>query len=110
MAAAYERGAGAHSRLLQAAKLYLFGASSGLFNCPLAMTDGAARLCEVTLAGLQGGAGDAGEGGGSSSGGGEQQRRQLAEALGAALRHLTSRDPARFWTSGQASELLQCCL
>ena len=29
------------------AKGYLFGASSGLYNCPLAMTDGAARTIEV---------------------------------------------------------------
>lgn len=44
---AYERRQGEASRVVQAAKLYLYGASSGLFNCPLAMTDGAARLCEV---------------------------------------------------------------
>lgn len=29
------------------AKLYLFGPSSGLYSCPLAMTDGGARLLEV---------------------------------------------------------------
>ena len=35
------------SRLYQMAKLYLFGASSGLYSCPLAMTDGAAQTIEV---------------------------------------------------------------
>ena len=35
------------SRLHQMAKLYLFGPSSGLYSCPLAMTDGGARLLEV---------------------------------------------------------------
>ena len=47
IAVAYERKQGAASRIYQAAKLYMYGASSGLFNCPLAMTDGAARLCEL---------------------------------------------------------------
>lgn len=37
------------SRLHQMAKLYLFGPSSGLYTCPLAMTDGAARLIEVHM-------------------------------------------------------------
>lgn len=31
------------------AKLYLFTASSGLYSCPLAMTDGAAKSIEVLL-------------------------------------------------------------
>ena len=29
------------------AKLYLYSPSSGLFSCPLAMTDGAAKIAEV---------------------------------------------------------------
>ena len=36
-----------HSRLHQMAKLFLFAPSSGLYSCPLAMTDGAAKLIEV---------------------------------------------------------------
>lgn len=43
----YEARQGAASRVVQAAKLYLYGASSGLFNCPLAMTDGATRLAQA---------------------------------------------------------------
>lgn len=35
------------SRLHQAVKLYLFSSCSGGFNCPLAMTDGAAKVIEV---------------------------------------------------------------
>ena len=35
------------SRLYQAAKLYLFNPSSGLYSCPLAMTDGAAKIIQV---------------------------------------------------------------
>ena len=35
------------SRLHQIAKLYLFSASSGLYSCPLAMTDGAAKILKV---------------------------------------------------------------
>lgn len=35
------------SRMYQAVKLYLFSSSSGGFNCPLAMTDGAAKVIEV---------------------------------------------------------------
>lgn len=35
------------SRLHQAVKLYLFSSFSGGFNCPLAMTDGAAKVIEV---------------------------------------------------------------
>ena len=55
----------------QVAKLYMFAPASGLFSCPLAMTDGAA----ATL--------------------------QLLGVEGNALRRLTSRDPKSFWTSGQ---------
>lgn len=38
-----------HSRLHQAAKLLLYSPSSGLYSCPLAMTDGAAKLVEVNF-------------------------------------------------------------
>jgi len=70
----YERANGAWSRVHQFALVYLFTASTDVYNCPLAMTDGAAR----TL---------------SNCG-----NKRLVER---ALPHLTSRDPARFWTSGQ---------
>ncbi len=73
VAAAYERAHGAHSRIDQFARLYLFAPSSALYSCPLAMTDGAARFLEVH--------------------GGETTRPVFA--------HLTSRDPNQFWTSGQ---------
>ena len=43
----YERRHGPYSRTLQAAKLYLFNPSSAIYTCPLAMSDGAARLIEV---------------------------------------------------------------
>ncbi len=74
VATAYERKHGALSRVHQFALVYLFAASTDVYSCPLAMTDGAAR----TL---------------------------LASGNGAlvdhALPHLTSRDPEKFWTSGQ---------
>ncbi len=34
---------GEFSRLYQCAKLYMYSPSSGLYSCPLAMTDGAAK-------------------------------------------------------------------
>ena len=48
---AYRRNYAEHSRLYQMAKVYLFSPSSGLFSCPLAMTDGAAKTLEVSLIG-----------------------------------------------------------
>src|SRR5437868_1446156 len=73
VATAFERAHGAHSRIHQFARLYLFAPSSALYSCPLAMTDGAARFLEVH--------GD--------------------DATRATFAHLTSRDPRQFWTSGQ---------
>jgi alkylation response protein AidB-like acyl-CoA dehydrogenase len=75
VAVGYERTRGAWSRVEQMARLYLFHASSATYSCPLAMTDGAARLIEVH--------------GGESA------------PLRATFGHLTSRDPRQFWTSGQ---------
>ncbi|KAG8455626.1 hypothetical protein GDO86_001724 [Hymenochirus boettgeri] len=74
VAEAYERRYSNWSRLVQVAKLYLFAPSAGLFTCPLAMTDGAARVIESL--GMPG-------------------------PLQKAFRHLTSRNPSTFWTSGQ---------
>lgn len=75
VATAYERREGALSRVHQMAKLYLFHAPSATYSCPLAMGDGAARFLEV-------------------HGSEDAYARGLFE-------HLTTRDPERFWTSGQ---------
>jgi alkylation response protein AidB-like acyl-CoA dehydrogenase len=74
VAEAYERRFGESSRLVQMAKVYLFHPSSAFVSCPLAMTDGAARILELH--------------------GSEELKSRV-------LPRLTSRDPARFWTSGQ---------
>ncbi|NXS44277.1 ACD11 dehydrogenase, partial [Balaeniceps rex] len=74
IAEAYERRYSNWSRLHQAVKLYLFSSFSGGFNCPLAMTDGAAKVIESL--GIPG-------------------------SLKNAFDRLTSRDPKMFWTSGQ---------
>ncbi|XP_010406823.3 acyl-CoA dehydrogenase family member 11-like isoform X1 [Corvus cornix cornix] len=74
IAEAYERRYSNWSRLYQAVKLYLFSSSSGGFSCPLAMTDGAAKVIESL--GIPG-------------------------SLKNAFSRLTSRDPEKFWTSGQ---------
>jgi len=74
VATAYERRHGPFSRVHQFAKTYLLEGSLDLYSCPLAMTDGAAR----TLLDLG--------------------HRGLIER---AVPRLTSRDPARMWTSGQ---------
>lgn len=74
VATAYEGRHGRYSRIHQFALAYLFTPSTDIYSCPLAMTDGAAR---VLL--------DSGN----------------RELIGRAVPHLTSRDPAEFWTSGQ---------
>jgi alkylation response protein AidB-like acyl-CoA dehydrogenase len=72
-AAAYEPELGPLARVHHFALLHLFGPSSAIWTCYLAMTDGAAR----TLL---------------------EHAPDLARH---AVPHLTSRDPASFWTSGQ---------
>ena len=74
VAAAYERRLGDLSRVHQFTLNYLVQASLDIYSCPLAMTDGAAR----TLI-------DSGN----------------AELVERAVPRLTTRDPARMWTSGQ---------
>jgi putative acyl-CoA dehydrogenase len=74
IAIGYERKQGEFSRVYQFAKLYLFHPSSAFYTCPLAMTDGAARVLELHGA---------------------------PKLKAGAFRHLTSRDPKQFWTSGQ---------
>lgn len=74
VAMAYESSFGVHARLVQFALVYLFHPTSDLYSCPLAMTDGATR----TLL-------DSGN----------------VELIDRVVPHLTARDPAMFWTSGQ---------
>jgi len=74
VAAAYEGTYGRFDRLNQFARAYLFHPSTDVYTCPLAMTDGAART--LLKSGNQ-------------------------PLIDRAIPHLTSRDPAQFWTSGQ---------
>lgn len=69
----YERKYGPYSRIVQFAKLYLFHPSSAFYSCPLAMTDGAAKLLELY--------------------GGAEFKKTFD--------HLTSDKAEQFWTSGQ---------
>jgi alkylation response protein AidB-like acyl-CoA dehydrogenase len=74
VATAYERRHGARSRIVQLALLHVLEPSMDVYSCPLAMTDGAARtLLDLGNAAL----------------------------VDRAVPRLTSRDPARAWTSGQ---------
>ena len=72
----YENSQREYSRLHQALKLYLYSPSSGLYGCPLAMTDGAAK-CIKSLG--------------------------LARhpVYSKAFKRLTTRDVNKFLTSGQ---------
>jgi alkylation response protein AidB-like acyl-CoA dehydrogenase len=72
-AAGYEPDLGPLARVHHFALLHLFGPSSAIWTCYLAMTDGAAR----TLI---------------------EHAPEIARHV---VPHLTSRDPARLWTSGQ---------
>jgi acyl-CoA dehydrogenase len=74
VAVAYEQKSAELSRVHQFALNYVVQPSLDVYSCPLAMTDGAAR----TLLSLGN-----------------------PELMARALPHLTSRDPASFWTSGQ---------
>lgn len=82
VALAYEKGASYVSRLQQFAKLLMYVPSSGMYSCPLAMTDGAARLLELLL----------------MTNSVPEKAKPLAKE---AFEHLTSRDGKQFWTSGQ---------
>ena len=74
VATAYERRHGRYSRVHQFALVYLYTASTDIYSCPLAMTDGAARALLAS------------------------GNRALIDR---AVPRLTSRDPRQFWTSGQ---------
>ena len=70
----YKRKHQEYSRIHQFAKLYLFNPSSSVYTCPLAMTDGGAKLIE------------------------EYGDDYLKNTV---YNHITSNDPKEFWTSGQ---------
>uniref|UniRef100_A0AAV2MSR6 Acyl-CoA dehydrogenase n=1 Tax=Knipowitschia caucasica TaxID=637954 RepID=A0AAV2MSR6_KNICA len=70
----YERPFGEWSRVYQMSKLFLFSPSSGLYTCPLAMTDGAAKVI-------------------ASIG--------ISWPVKEAFNRLTTRKSDYFWTSGQ---------
>ncbi|MGI9264239.1 MAG: acyl-CoA dehydrogenase family protein, partial [Gammaproteobacteria bacterium] len=74
VATAYERKQGEYSRLHQFIRLYLFHPSSAMVSCPLAMTDGAAKVLESVADN---------------------------DITREAFKHLCSRNPHEFWTSGQ---------
>jgi alkylation response protein AidB-like acyl-CoA dehydrogenase len=74
VAIAYEQVHGRYSRIHQFALVHLFTPATDVYSCPLAMTDGAARALLAS-----------------------GNKALIAQAVP----HLTSRDPAKFWTSGQ---------
>src|SRR5215813_8778083 len=74
VATAYEQRYGRFSRVVQCALAYLFTPSTDIYSCPLAMTDGAART--LLSSGNQ-------------------------ALIDRAVPHLTTREPKKFWTSGQ---------
>ncbi|KAI8602406.1 hypothetical protein EDD21DRAFT_303781 [Dissophora ornata] len=79
VAIAYERKYGQYSRIYQMAKLMLWTAGAGLYGCPIAMTGksvnhGCARVIELL--------------------GTQEMKDQVYSRL-------TSRDPSKFYTSGQ---------
>ncbi|KAF9898112.1 hypothetical protein BX616_004476 [Lobosporangium transversale] len=74
VAIAYERKYGQYSRIYQMAKLMLWSVGSGLYSCPIAMTDGCARVIELL--------------------GTQEMKDQI-------FTRLISRDPSTFYTSGQ---------
>ncbi|MBI2390313.1 MAG: acyl-CoA dehydrogenase family protein [Deltaproteobacteria bacterium] len=77
VATGYERRHGVWARVHQFALVYLFDASSDVYTCPLAMTDGAAKTLLT-------------------------HRSADNQALvDRAVSRLLSRDPAIMWTSGQ---------
>ncbi len=74
VAAGYEKSHGRFARIQQFALNYVVDPSSGIYSCPLAMTDGAAKTLLTS------------------------KNQALVDR---ALSRLTSRDPKRAWTSGQ---------
>ncbi len=71
-----------HGRIHQFLKLFLFHPDSAFYTCPLAMTDGAAKLIQQL----------------KKIGHLNSEKTAL---LDKAYNHITSNDPDQFWTSGQ---------
>ncbi|KAF3760811.1 acyl-CoA dehydrogenase/oxidase C-terminal [Cryphonectria parasitica EP155] len=78
----YDTDHGQYTRVVQMLRSILWEASSANTTCPVAMTDGAARLLQQNLAKPTL----------------DQTRRRIFQN---AYDHLTSRDPETAWTSGQ---------
>lgn len=76
IASSFERKFGQHSRLIAFTKELIFGPSSAIVSCPLAMADGCARLIEM-------------------------QNPAKDSWMYKVYEHLISRDPRQAWTSGQ---------
>ena len=74
VAAGHEITHGTHARMHQFALVYLFHCASEFYTCPLAMTDGAATALQAS---------------------GNQR------LIDRAMPHFLSRDPDKFWISGQ---------
>ena len=74
---------GQYARVLQFTKLFLFGPGSAIVTCPLAMTDGAARLIEQLRVVAH------------------AENEHLHPKLEAIHKQFVSRDPATFATCGQ---------
>jgi len=83
IAIGYERKQGQYSRIYQFAKQHLFEPYSAIYTCPLSMTDGATRLCEIIKS--RTGKDDSG----------------TLYSISDLYDHFTSRDPKQFWTAGQ---------
>ena len=90
----YENKYSNYSRIYQFIKLYLFNPSSGMVSCPLAMTDGAARFLTNYLDNSK-------DSLGRSTGNQNMISNKTREILKNARDNLISRDPKKFWTSGQ---------
>ncbi|MDC3962029.1 acyl-CoA dehydrogenase family protein [Polyangium jinanense] len=78
VATGYEKRSGDVSRVHQFALVYLFDSSTDVYTCPLAMTDGAAKTLLT-----------------------HRDVRDENDFAARAFARLTSRDPAKAWTSGQ---------
>ncbi|KAL4483592.1 hypothetical protein ABPG72_016873 [Tetrahymena utriculariae] len=84
VATAYDPQNGQYARLIQLIKLYIYSTSSGLYGCPLAMTDGASYVLTQVLAHD-----------------GKVLDKKVVAKIQDALNHLTTYNPTEFWTSGQ---------
>ncbi|KRX10929.1 Acyl-CoA dehydrogenase/oxidase, N-terminal and middle domain [Pseudocohnilembus persalinus] len=81
---AYVEGQGLepYQRFLQSVRMFLYHPSSGMFGCPLAMTDGCAYVLSNLLKD-------------------PNLNQKVRQKVQKTFNHLTSNDPQQFWTSGQ---------